>query len=171
MSITLTRGIFDWAPDELKPVRPLLDTTQVLRVDSVVIDQWADGGPKITIKTVVDRGEHEGLTGPQLTLSVGATAFRAKDGKERRIDQAASEKTLSAALYMVTNGAGVKLHRPNVLDAETLQELADGLTGHTFVARIGENEKGFYTIDKRWSMDMAVEESVIEATSSKYRFA
>ena len=140
--MTTTKGFYDAETEGESLGVDITDGVYHLRAGEGTVDEWDDGRPRLATSTTIACGRYEGLFGPRIQLTAGASAGVSKTGRPFEISEEDAAKRIRVTVKAV-HPAPIALSNPESYDGTMLEEIADALPGSECGGRI--NHKNGYT--------------------------
>ena len=137
-----TRAFYDAETEGESLSIDITDGAYHLRAGEGTVDEWDDGRPRLATSTTFACGKFEGLPGPRIQLTAGASSGVSKAGRSFEISEEDSAKRIRVTVKTV-HPDPIAFSTPASYDSIMLEEIADALNGAEFVGRI--NHKNGYT--------------------------
>lgn len=147
------KGFYDPSYEGEKVGQTLPAGTYLFQVVEAEVDEWDDGRPRLDISTRVVGGEQDGMYGPRVTLTLGASSGETKRGRKFVVTEEAAAQRVRVMVKMIHPGS-IPMRNPSSYDKRMLEDIADALSDEdVFVGRTQETEDGYTRMQRIWAVD------------------
>jgi hypothetical protein len=122
-------------------------------VDAYEIDTWDDGRPFLDLSTKVVCGDHEGIYGPRMRLTLGESSGITTTGRAFTVSAVDAAKKFRVTVNAVHDGKEkIGFSNPTSYDGTMLDEAGQSVVGDEFYAGISVDAKGYDRITRVYAL-------------------
>jgi hypothetical protein len=122
-------------------------------IEAYEIDTWDDGRPFLDLSTKVVCGDSEGVFGPRIRLTLGASSGITATGRSFTVSEEEAAKKFRVTINAIHGGKEkIGFSNPSKYDGTMLEQAGSSVVGDEFYAGISIDSKGYDRVTRVYAL-------------------